>query len=90
MPQKRSAYKEIRKSKRRRQGNVKIVSELKTLVKKFNALLSDKKIDEARTYLKSVFSKFDKAAKKGVIPKNTASRKLSRLSKRLRKLAGAK
>ena len=90
MPQKRSAFKEIRKSKRKHHINRITVSEVKTSIKKFNLLLSEKKIDEAKAFLKTVISKIAKAAKKGVIKKNTASRNISRLSKKLGKTTASK
>ncbi|NQU95942.1 MAG: 30S ribosomal protein S20 [Candidatus Omnitrophica bacterium] len=83
MPQKRAAYKEIRKSKKRHQKNIGITSEVKTLIRKFNLLLSEKKFDQAKDTLKKVTSKMGKAAAKGVIRKITASRKISRLSRNL-------
>ncbi|MCQ9206578.1 MAG: 30S ribosomal protein S20 [Omnitrophica bacterium] len=89
MPQKRAARKEIRKSKKKHPRNTKIISELKTAVKKFNGLLSQKKYDEAKEFLKAVNSKFSKATAKGVIRKNTSSRKISRLSKNLHRAANA-
>ena len=83
MPQKRAAYKEIRKSKKRRFGNIRIMSELKTLVRQYNLLLTEKKIEQAKQFLKAVTSKLSKAARKGVIHPNTASRKISRFSQKL-------
>lgn len=90
MPQKRAAYKEIRKSKKRRERNAKISSEIKTLVKKFNALLSGKKLRLAKEHLKVVSSKLHRASRKAIIRNNTASRKISRLSKKLHKATSAK
>jgi small subunit ribosomal protein S20 len=89
MPQKRSAYKEIRKSTKKYFRNIRFTTELKTLVKKYNLLLSEKKLDEAKQFLKTVASKLGKAASKGVIHKNTASRKISRLSKKLSPAGGS-
>ena len=83
MPQKRSAYKELRKAKKRHPRNIAITSEIKTLIKKFNLLLSEKKIDQAKEFLKALSSKLSKATTKGVIRKSTASRKISRLAKKL-------
>jgi small subunit ribosomal protein S20 len=90
MPQKRAAYKEIRKSAKKRRRNENIISEIKTLTKKFNAFLSEKKFDQAKESLRAVSSGFGKASVKGVIRKNTASRKISRLSKKLHKAVAAK
>lgn len=89
MPHKRSAFKELRKSKKRHVRNISIKSELKTSIKKFEGLLTDKKIDEAKTYLKKLVSDIDKAVSKGMLHKNSASRKNSRLTKRLASLSKA-
>jgi len=83
MPQKRSAYKELRKGKKRHARNLAVASEMKTLAKKFNLFLADKKFDEAKKALSGVSSKFDRAARKGIIHKKAASKKISRLSKKL-------
>ena len=83
MPIKRSAYKEIRKSKLRHFKNTSTKSELKTLVKSFEKLIHDKKIEEAKKTIASIVSKIDRATSKGVIKRNTASRKISRLMKKL-------
>ena len=83
MPQKRSAYKELRKAKKRHTRNIALSSEVKTLVKKFNSLLSEKKIPEAKESLKAVSSRFHKAVSRGIFHRNTAARKISRLSKKL-------
>ena len=56
-------------------------------MKKFLALLSAKNVSEAKELLKKIFSQLDKAAKKQVIHSSTASRKKSRLAKRLSKSA---
>ncbi len=87
MPIKRSSYKELRKSKIRHFKNISSKSELKTLAKSFEKLLSDKKIDEAKKEMNNLVSKIDRAASKGVIKNNTASRKTSRLMKKLSSLA---
>jgi len=86
LPIKRAAYKEIRKSKLRHFKNVSTNTELKTLAKNFQKLISDKKAEDAKKALKALVSKIDKAASKGVIKTNTASRKISRLMKKLSSL----
>ena len=83
MPIKRAAYKEIRKAKKKHFANIAARSELKTLTKSFNSLLTNKKIGEAKKALSGLVSKIDRAASKGVIKKNNASRKISRLMKKL-------
>ena len=83
MPIKRASFKDLRKSKKRHSRNITIRSELHTLTKNFDSLVAGKKKTEAQDALKSLLSKIDKAASKGIIHKNAASRKSSRLTKRL-------
>jgi len=85
MPIQKAAYKSLRKDKRRHQRNLRVSSELKTLIKKFEALVNANKPKEAKEALRLLVSRIDKAASKGIIHKNTASRKKSRLTKRLKK-----
>lgn len=83
MPVKRSAYKELRKAKLRHYKNISTKTELRTLAKKFEKLVTSKKPDEASKALAALVSKIDRAASKGIIKRNTASRKISRLMKKL-------
>lgn len=82
MPNKKSAEKELRKTVKRNAANKKVATKLKTLVK---ANLKQIKANDSK--VKEDFSKtmqaIDKAAKKGIIKKNTASRKKSRLMKKI-------
>ena len=48
-----------------------------------------KKADEAKTALRAFLSKLDKAASKGIVHRNAASRKSSRLEKRISGLSKA-
>ncbi len=85
MPNKKSAEKELRKAKKRTIANKKVSNNAKALVK--NTL---KKIvsndNSVKEDLPKTVKALDKAAKKGVITKNTASRKKSRLMKKINKL----
>lgn len=56
---------------------------MKTYIKKFEVALENGNYDDAKELLKVVESNLDKAASKNVISKNAASRKVSRLAKRL-------
>jgi small subunit ribosomal protein S20 len=89
LPHKRSAYKEIRKSKKRHLRNVSLKSDLKTSIKRFEKLIVEKKIDEAKGYLKTLIQAIDKAVSKGMLHKNNASRKISRLTKKIASLPKA-
>lgn len=86
MPIKKSASKELRKAKKRHLRNIEVISELKTLNRKFLTLVNEKKIEEAQKILKQLSSRLDKAVSKKIIHKNKASRKKSRLTRRLSKL----
>lgn len=87
MPIHHAAFKQIKKDKKRTLRNKAVKSEIKTSVKKFEALINEKKLEEAKAYLKQLTSKINKAKSKGTIHKNTASRKISRLYKKLNKLS---
>lgn len=87
MPRRRSSLKRKRADKKRHSRNLKIKRELKNVLKRFQALVSAKNIEEAKSFLKKVYSKLDKAAKKGIIHRNTAARKKSRLTRRFIKTA---
>ena len=73
----------VRLSEKKHRQNLKIRQEIKKTIKKFLALLSAKDIEEAKKLLVKAFSQLDKAAKKKIIHPKLASRRKSRLSKRL-------
>lgn len=83
MPREKTAYKELRKAKKRHFKNISTKSDLRTSFKNFEALITAKKPDEAKKLLPSLISKLDRAASKGIIKRNTASRKISRLMKKI-------
>jgi len=86
MAKHRSALKSQRQDKKRRLKNLKVKQPLKKTLKQFQALLSTKNFNEAKTLLRKVYSLLDKAAKKKIIHPNTANRKKSRLMKSILKL----
>ncbi|MFC1674639.1 30S ribosomal protein S20 [Candidatus Omnitrophota bacterium] len=85
MPRRKSSLKRKRADKTRHLRNIRIKRQLKKTLKKFHELVSAKSANEAKEYLKKVYSQLDKAAKKGILRTNTARRRKSRLTKRLRK-----
>ncbi len=89
MPIQRAAFKSVRKDKKRHLRNLRITSNLKNVNKKFDSLIKANKPKEAGEALQSLISHIDKAASKGIIHKNTASRKISRLTKLLLKSKGS-
>jgi len=87
MPRRRTSLKKSRADKKKHERNLKIKQQLKKTIKKFLSLLSAKNVNEAKKLLANVFQQLDKAAKKRVIHPATASRRKSRLAKRLAKSA---
>lgn len=85
----KSAIKRIQVAKRNELQNKCRNTQVKTAIKKFNQALDLGKLDEAKELLKDVDKKLKTAATKNVIHKNQASRKISRLTKKLNnKLVG--
>ena len=87
MPNLKTSIKDLRKNKRREVVNDRMRSRSEKSVKKFNALLSDNNIDEAKATLKHIYKVLDKAAKKNVIKDGKADRLKGRLTKKLNKIA---
>lgn len=85
----KSAIKRHRQSERRRQRNVSIKSHVKTRVKAVIASVESKDADKAKETLHGAVKVIDKAAAKGVMHKNKASRKISRLTKKVNSLSQA-
>ena len=84
MPILHASYKDIKQSAKRGLRNQSVKSELKTETKKFLDLISSKKMDEAKKQLTYLITQLDKAQSKGIVHKNTASRKISRLMKKIK------
>jgi len=78
----KSAKKAFRQSLRRRARNIQKKREIKNLLKEVKTLVSQKKVEEAKKLLPQVYKILDKAAKTGLIKKNTAARKKSRITLR--------
>lgn len=87
MPIKHAALKQLRKDRKRQARNSAFRSELKTLTKRFQALLQAKKLEEAKALIGEVSSSYDRAAKKGILHRNTAARYKSRFNLQLNRLS---
>jgi small subunit ribosomal protein S20 len=83
MPNKHAAIKDLRKNKRRAERNVRVKVNVKALYKKAKTLLAEGKKSEAKEIALKFQQAADKAAKTGVLTKNTASRKKSSVMKAL-------
>jgi len=86
MPVTKTTKRRPRQIERRRVVNSKRILEMRKLIKEANTLLSNKNIEEVEKMLPRIYKAIDKAAKRGVIKKNTASRKKSRMMKKISKL----
>ena len=84
-----SARKRIRQTATRTGRNQARVSRMRTFVKKVEQAIAGGDQAAARAALVAAQPEMQRAAGKGVIHKNTVSRKLSRLSARIKSLAGA-
>ncbi len=84
MPILHASYKDIKQSAKRGLRNQSVKSELKTETKKFLGLVASKKTEEAKKQLTYLITQLDKAQSKGIVHKNTASRKISRLMKKVK------
>ncbi len=86
MPITKSAKKALRQSRSKRLFNLRRSNKMKALIKEARTLIKDKKKEQVLKILPKVYQAIDKAAKRGVIKKNTASRKKSRLTKAISKV----
>jgi len=77
----KSALKRARQNENRRLRNKSVKTNVKNIVKEVRLAVSETSKEAASEKLRMAKSKIDKAAKKKVIHKKTASRKISRLSK---------
>jgi small subunit ribosomal protein S20 len=87
MPNIKSAIKRVKVSEKRRLRNASQKSALRTAVKAFENTVAGQNADSAKEALIFASKKLDQAASKGLIHKNAASRKKSRLAKRLNALS---
>jgi small subunit ribosomal protein S20 len=74
--------KRIRTNEERRQRNMAVRSRMKTYLKRALEALESKDSEAVKTVLPTALSEIDRAAKKGVIHKNSAARKKSELMSR--------
>ena len=77
-----SAIKKARQDEKRRLRGQSVRASIKTQTKKVESTLSGNNKEEIAKTLKEAFSTISTAASKGIIHKNTASRKVSKLAKK--------
>ena len=83
MPNTKSAIRRVRRVKKQTQINRIRKSKYKSAVKKMDSLIKSKDKEKAKKYFSKFQSILMQVAKSGIISKNTASRKISRISKRI-------
>jgi len=88
MPNIKSAAKRAEIIRMRTLRNARIKSALRTTIRKFEGAMSAANVEEAGLKLRNAVRAIDKAVTKGILHKNAASRKKSRLTKKFNKLMG--
>ncbi|HVB62457.1 MAG TPA: 30S ribosomal protein S20 [Ktedonobacteraceae bacterium] len=84
MPNNASAKKRMRQEEKRRLHNRSVKSSVKTYITKARVAIDDgENREEAQEAVRHAVSELDRAAKKGVLHRNNAARRKSRLMKRL-------
>ena len=83
MPNTKSAIRRVRRVKKQTHVNRIRKSKYKNAVKQMELLIKNKEKDKAKKYFPKFQSILMQVAKSGVINKNTASRKISRISKKI-------
>jgi small subunit ribosomal protein S20 len=87
MPNIKSVIKDVKRSRQRQLRNQATKSAIKTYVKKANTAIAAASPDEMNASVSKTISVIDKAWKHGIIHKNAADRRKSRLMKRVAKAA---
>ena len=83
MPNTKSAIRRVKRAKLQTSVNKIRKSKYKSAVKQMSIYLESGKINEANKFLPKFYSQLMKVAKTGVISKKTASRKISRVTKKI-------
>ena len=86
----KSALKRIRQNDKRRVQNRIQRGNMRASVKAVRTAMADGKLDDAKALLRSAIALIDSSSSKGVLHKNTASRRISRLTRAYNKAVAAK
>lgn len=85
----KSTIRRARQADRRHERNRATMNAVKTLIKRVQTAVADRKVDDAKTLLREAASAIGKAASKGTLKRNTASRRISRLTLRVNALSNS-
>jgi len=77
----KAAIKSIRQTKKRTLANKRMKARMRRAVRRFEDFMSEGEYERANAQLPKIYKLYDKAAKSGIIKKNTSARKKSRLMK---------
>ena len=86
MPTTKSAIRRVKKTRLQTSVNRTRKSKYKSAVKQMSSYIATGKMKEARDFLPKFHSQLMKIAKTGVVRKETASRKISRITKKIKTL----
>jgi small subunit ribosomal protein S20 len=87
VPNIKSVKKDVIRSRQRRLRNQAVKSQIKTFVKKANTVIGGEDTSAIALAISQTASVVDRAAKRGIIHKNAAARRKSRLMRRANALA---
>ncbi|MGM0471799.1 MAG: 30S ribosomal protein S20 [Bacillota bacterium] len=87
MPTSQSATKRVKTAKRNEAQNRKVKNNFKEAIKEFEAAVEAEDVSLAEDKLKAAKKEIDKSVSKGVLHKNTAARKKSKLERKFNQLA---
>ena len=82
-----SSKKMVRKIATRTARNKSHVTNMRTLIKQVEEAITSGNAEEAKIALKNAQPKIMKVAQKGILHKNTAARKVSRLAKKVKNIS---
>ncbi len=86
----KSTIKAARQSEKRRLRNRAVMSAVKGTMKKVVSAVEQKDVGAAKASLREATSALSKAATKGVLKRNTASRRISRLAQQVNAMTSAR
>jgi small subunit ribosomal protein S20 len=86
----KSTIRRARQADRHRQRNRATLTAVKSLTRKVQAAVASKKVDEAKAALRDAVSSLSKAVSKGVLKRNTATRRISRLTLKVNALTASR
>ena len=86
MPNTKSAIRRTKRAKLQTSVNRIRKSKYKSAIKQMTDYIDSRKIKKAKEFLPEFYSQLMKIAKTGIIKKKTASRKISRLTKKINQL----